>query len=120
MIRRVPLVLCAPAWNEVLTSLTLWSGENVSHELEAVRDARGQGLVLFGPGWKWDAEKKELRAALAPGRPAVLAVLTNALPPPLPPELGSLTRVPCKDITDVTARPLLVVDCSFVSTAESS
>src|SRR5436305_845426 len=50
----------------------------------AVVDAKGQGLVLFGAGWEWDGAKKELRAALAPGRPAVLAVLTRALPPPLP------------------------------------
>src|SRR5262249_22509659 len=52
----------------------------------AVRDAEGRALVLFGPGWKWDAQKKELRAALAPDRPAVLAVLTKALTP-LPPAL---------------------------------
>jgi hypothetical protein len=50
----------------------------------AVIDAKGQGLVLFGAGWDWDGAKKALRAALAPGRPAVLAVLTRPLPPPLP------------------------------------
>jgi hypothetical protein len=50
----------------------------------AVRDGNGQGLVLFGAGWEWDGERKELRAALPPGRPAVLAVLTRPLPPPLP------------------------------------
>jgi hypothetical protein len=50
----------------------------------AIRDAKGHGLVLLGPGWKWDAEKKELRATLAPGRSAVLAVLTKAVPQPQP------------------------------------
>src|SRR5262249_10825150 len=49
-----------------------------------VRDAAGRGRVLFGPGGEWDADKKDLRAALAPGRPAVLGVLTKPLAPPLP------------------------------------
>jgi hypothetical protein len=39
---------------------------------------------LFGPGWSWDGERKELRANLARDASAVLAVLTQPLPPPLP------------------------------------
>jgi hypothetical protein len=50
----------------------------------AVRDGQGQALVLFDAGWRWDGNRKELRAALNPGRPAVLAVLTQPLPPPFP------------------------------------
>ncbi len=48
----------------------------------AVRDAKGQGLLLFGAGWEWDGDRKELRAPLAPGRRVVLAVLTRPVPSP--------------------------------------
>jgi hypothetical protein len=51
----------------------------------AVRDAKGHGLVLHDEHWRWDADRRELTARLAPGRSAVLAVLTNPLPPPLRP-----------------------------------
>ncbi len=63
----------------------------------AIRDGKGQGLVLFGPGWEWDGDRKELRAALAPGRPAVLAVLTRPLasPPVLSAELYDAERRAC-------------------------
>jgi hypothetical protein len=45
-----------------------------------VRDAQGRGLVLFGEGWLWDGEKKELHAKLEADHGAVLAVLTQPLP----------------------------------------
>jgi hypothetical protein len=50
----------------------------------AVRNARGEGLALFDAGWRWQGEKKELSVRLAPGKSAVLAVLTQPLPAPLP------------------------------------
>jgi hypothetical protein len=50
----------------------------------AVRDSKGQGLVLFDPGWRWNAQRKELSVRLEPGRAAVLVALTKPLPPPLP------------------------------------
>jgi hypothetical protein len=50
----------------------------------AVRNAKEQGLVLFDAAWQWDGERKELRANLAPGKSAVLVVLTLPLPAPLP------------------------------------
>ncbi len=49
-----------------------------------VRDAGGRGLLLLGPGWAWDGERRTLRASAAPGRPVFLAVLTRPMPPPLP------------------------------------
>jgi hypothetical protein len=49
-----------------------------------LRNDKGQGLVLFDTRWHWDGSRKELTASLVPDRPAVLAVLTQPLPPPLP------------------------------------
>jgi hypothetical protein len=49
-----------------------------------LRDREGRGLVLLGPGWSWDGDRKELRADLARDASAVVAVLTQPLPPPLP------------------------------------
>jgi hypothetical protein len=48
----------------------------------AVRNAKDEALVLFGDGWRWDGEKKELSVNLAPGKSAALAVLTQPLPEP--------------------------------------
>jgi hypothetical protein len=50
----------------------------------AVRDSNGQALVLFGDDWRWDGRARELRADLAAGGSALLAVLTRPLPPPFP------------------------------------
>ena len=50
----------------------------------AVRNAKGEGLVLFDSGWRWQGEKKELSVRLAPGKSAALAVMTHPLPAPLP------------------------------------
>jgi hypothetical protein len=55
-----------------------------------LRDSQGQGLVLFDAGWKWDGDKKELTARLAPGDRAVLVVLTEAMPLPRPVLTGDL------------------------------
>jgi hypothetical protein len=56
----------------------------VTADAGSLRDGEGRGLILFGPGWEWDAGKKELRARPASGRPVFLAVLTQPLPAPLP------------------------------------
>ncbi len=50
----------------------------------AIRDGEGRGLVLFDAGWRWDSANRELRIHLEPGQTAVLIVLTQPLPPPLP------------------------------------
>lgn len=50
----------------------------------AIRDGDGRGLVLFDSGWNWMEGKKELRVRLQPGQTAVLLILTQPLPPPLP------------------------------------
>lgn len=50
----------------------------------SIRDREGRGLVLFDAGWTWDGKRKELRADLGRDGSAVLAVLTQPLPPPLP------------------------------------
>jgi hypothetical protein len=46
-----------------------------------IRDEQGRTLVRHGPGWTWDAAHGELRADLAPGRSALLAVFTRPAPP---------------------------------------
>ncbi|MCL4191037.1 MAG: hypothetical protein KJZ87_04785 [Thermoguttaceae bacterium] len=43
----------------------------------ALRDAKGQVYVRHGSTWQWDAAQRTLRAAVAPGQPAILAVLTQ-------------------------------------------
>jgi hypothetical protein len=48
----------------------------------SVRDAEGKALLLYGPGWTWDASARSLRAE--PGRPVELAVLTRPMAPPFP------------------------------------
>jgi hypothetical protein len=50
----------------------------------ALHEAAGRTLVLFDAAWHYHAEKKELRASLAPGQSARLIVLTRPLPPPVP------------------------------------
>ncbi len=50
----------------------------------SVRDAEGRALLLYGPGWTWDAAARTLRAELGPERSAELAVLTVPLAPPFP------------------------------------
>src|SRR5262245_32168187 len=67
------------------TVTALVEAEGVETGDGAVRDRDGRGLVLFGSGWSWDAKRKELRIDLEKDASAVLAVLTQPLPPPLPP-----------------------------------
>jgi hypothetical protein len=50
----------------------------------AICDEKGRGLVVFDTAWSWDADRKQLRVRLGPGQSAVLLVLTQPLPPPLP------------------------------------
>jgi len=46
--------------------------------------AAGSGIVGFGPAWKWNAERRELRAALAAGESATLLIATRPIDSPLP------------------------------------
>jgi hypothetical protein len=55
---------------------------SVKGEAGVLRDDKGHAVVQFDAAWKWDAAKQELRAALAPGASAVLAVLTKPLAQP--------------------------------------
>ena len=50
----------------------------------AIVDAEGRALLLFDDGWTWDAAAKTLRTERDAGDPAILAVLTQPLEPPLP------------------------------------
>jgi hypothetical protein len=49
-----------------------------------VREDKGRALVLFGGGWSWDGEKKELRVRLMPGQSTIVLVFTQPLPPRVP------------------------------------
>jgi hypothetical protein len=51
-----------------------------------IRDAAASGIIGFGSRWKWNAERRELRAALAAGESATLLVATRPIdsPPELP------------------------------------
>lgn len=70
----------------VLVRFTARGGPGlVTVRTEALVDAKGQSLVLHDRAWSWDAERHELRAALADGGSACLAVLTQPLPAPAPP-----------------------------------
>src|SRR5205823_2732197 len=58
-----------------------------------VRDDKGHAIVLSDAAWTWDAAKQELRAALAPGKAAVLVVFTRPLPqPPAAPDYDAERR----------------------------
>ena len=53
-----------------------------------IRNAKDGTLVWFDSAWKWDAESKELKAAIADGASAVLGVSTQPLADP-PPKLDA-------------------------------
>jgi hypothetical protein len=53
----------------------------VNHAAGAVRDGAGAALLRHDPQWTWEGDRKQLRAGLAPGGAAVLAVLTRPLSP---------------------------------------
>lgn len=57
--------------------------DKASHTDGAILDGKGQGIVLYGPGWTWNGTHKELQVALMPGQDAFLAVPTQALPSPM-------------------------------------
>ena len=46
----------------------------------AVCDAKGDALLLFDSGWRWDKDKKELHVKLRPNQAAALVVFTQPLP----------------------------------------
>src|SRR5262249_32998107 len=48
----------------------------------SVHDEKGHAVVLFGPGWKWDADKLELSAAPGDKKVAELVVLTKPMEQP--------------------------------------
>lgn len=54
----------------------------VNAKAGAVLDEKGNAVVLFRPGWTWDAEKGELTSPVGPGKPAELVVLTKPAAPP--------------------------------------
>jgi hypothetical protein len=62
----------------------LGSDAPVDAAVGAIRDGEGRGVLLHDPRWTWHAAERQLRANLAPGDSAILAVLTQSLPPPFP------------------------------------
>lgn len=50
-------------------------------ENSEVLDNKGQSLVAFGHGWKWDAKRKALVAEISKGNAAELAIFTKPKPP---------------------------------------
>ncbi|MBX6314683.1 MAG: hypothetical protein IRY99_17475, partial [Isosphaeraceae bacterium] len=60
------------------------SAQPVHAEAGAIRDPEQRAILLHDTQWTWDGEPSRLRARLEPGCSAVLAVLTQPLPPPLP------------------------------------
>ena len=48
----------------------------------AVRDENGRTVVLYGPGWEWDAEKAELTATVGAEQTAELVVFTKPVEAP--------------------------------------
>lgn len=58
-------------------------GADVTHAAGAVLDAKGRTVVMHGPKWKWDGEKKELVRPLIRATFDTLVVFTD--PPEKPP-----------------------------------
>ncbi|HKB02950.1 MAG TPA: hypothetical protein VKD90_12065 [Gemmataceae bacterium] len=60
------------------------AGGEFTREGRAVRDDKGNAVVLFGPGWAWDATKTktELTAKVGDGAEATLVVLTKPMEQP--------------------------------------
>jgi hypothetical protein len=57
------------------------AGEKFTAAKGVISDEKGNAVVLFGPGWVWDAAKSELSARLNKS-PAELVVLTRPLAQP--------------------------------------